>query len=341
MPFSNVVGVLRPLSLAILFSFVSSAAAAQTVIVRSVPAGEAIELFVNATKAATAVADPSGLTRLTISPKSGGVTADMDSRVFVDVCNALRRIHIVDRNLQPATKDEGCDRREVNGIFLVRQRSTLVIEAGALIPTILLRQGSYDPTAGKIRVLAPRGLSVFGGGGIGQFDNIVRFSCGTTDCDGDSAVLTLTAGADYWITRWLGAEATYMKPRKITAEGAGGFFKFTDTYDAHLITLTGKVGAPIGRARLFGKGGGLFHSATSTSVVTIADVDQTLKLRTEGWSWVAGGGIEVWLSRRFALFSEVNFGRIRGSAVSEDDDVEGEARDDFMGGFAGFRVKIF
>jgi hypothetical protein len=274
--------------------------------------------------------------------KSAGVTGDMDSRIYVDVCTSLRRVHVVDRNMPPPARADGCERREVNGIFLVRPRSTLVVDAGALIPTMLLRQGRYDPTAGKVRVLAPRGISVFGAGGLAQFDNPVRFSCGSVqDCDGDATVLTITAGADMWITPWLGVEGAYIKPRKITTQGAGGFFKFLDTYDAHVITVTGKLGVPVGRARLYGKGGGLFHSATTTSIVTIADVDQTLRLRTEGWSWVAGGGIEVWITRRFALFSDVNFGRIRGSAVSEDDDLEGEARDNLLGIFGGFRVKVF
>ena len=101
------------------------------------------------------------------------------------------------------------------------------------------------------------------------------------------------------------------------------------------------MGLPIGRARLYGKGGGIFHSATTTSVNTIADVDQTLKLRTEGWSWIAGGGIEVWISKRFALYADADCGRIRGDAVSENDDMEGEAHDNLMGLFGGFRVRIF
>lgn len=342
MPFSDLRAALRLLAVATLFLSVAAAASAQTVIVRNVPAGESIEVFLNSTKAGTGVSDAAGATEIPVDLNAAGVTGDMDSRVYVDVCSKLRRIYVVDRNRQPPAKDEGCDRREITGIFLVRQRSTLVIDAGALIPTMLLRQGRYDPTAGKVRVLASRGLSVFGGGGLTQFDNPVRFSCGNVgDCDGDATVISVAAGADLWITRWFGAEAAYIKPRKVTTQGAGGFFKFLDTYDAHLIALTGKLGIPVGRARLYGKGGGLFHSGTTTSVTTIADVDQTLKLRTEGWSWIAGGGIEVWTGRKFALFADANFGRIRGEAVSEDDDIEGEARDNLLSVFAGFRVKIF
>ena len=330
------------LALGTVFTCVAAAASAQTVIVRNVPAGEAIEVFLNSAKAGTGVTDAAGVARFTVDLKAAGVTANMDSRVYVDVCSKLRRIYVVDRNMQPPAREDGCDRREINGIFLVRPRSTLVVDAGALIPTMLLRQGRYDPSAGKIRVLAPKGISVFGGAGLAQFDNPVRVSCGSvTDCDGDSTVLTIVAGGDFWITTWLGVEGAYMKPRKVTTQGAGGFFKFLDTYDAHLIAATGKVGVPIGRARLYGKGGALFHSATTTSVMTIADVDQTLKLRTEGWSWIAGGGIEVWLNRRFALFADTNFGRIRGDAVSENDDLEGLAHDNLMSLFGGFRVKVF
>jgi hypothetical protein len=340
MHFSDLMKALRLAAVGALLSVAAvTEVAAQTVIVRNVTAGDQIEVFVNSTKAASGVADAAGIARMTID-KAAAIVADTDARVYVDVCGKLRRIHVVDRNRQPTAKEDACDRREITGIFLVRPRSTLVVDAGAVIPTMLLRQGRYDPTAGKIRVLAPKGLSVFGGGGIVQFDNPVRFSCGSvSDCDGDSAVLSFTGGADFWVTRWLGVEGAYVKPRKITTQGAGGFFKFTDTYDAHLVTVTGKLGLPVGRARLFGKGGGVFHSATTTSVVTIADVDQTLRLRTEGWSWVAGGGIEVWTGRKFALYAEATFGRIRGEAVG--DNVEGEAFDNLMAGIAGFRVKIF
>ena len=338
---SNVLTPVRLLALGLLFAVATAATAhAQTVIVRNVPAGDTIEVFVNAAKSASGVADPAGNAQMTINLKAAGVAGDMDSRVYVDVCPKLRRIHVVDRNMQPAAKDEGCERREINGIFLVRPRSTLVVDAGALIPTMLLRQGKYDPTAGKVRVLAPKGLVIFGGGGIAQLDNPVRVSCGTVqDCDGDSAVISLMAGADFWVTTWLAAEGWYMKPRKITTEGAGGFFKFKDTYDIHLVTVAAKAGVPIGRARLYGRIGGVFHSATSTSVTTLDDVDQTLKLRTEGWSWITGGGLEVWTGRKFALFGDVGYGKIRGEAVG--DGLEGLADDKVMSLIGGFRVKIF
>lgn len=341
MVLSNVIKPLRLPALGFLLAVATAATAhAQTVIVRNVPAGDAIEVFVNAAKAGSGIADAAGNGQVSINLKAAGVAGDMDSRVYVDVCPKVRRIHVVDRNLQPGAKDDGCDRREINGIFLVRPRSTLVVDAGALIPTMLLRQGRYDPTAGKIRVLAPKGLVIFGGGGIAQLDNPVRVSCGALQgCDGDSAVIALLAGADFWVTTWLAAEGSYMKPRKITTEGAGGFFKFTDTYDIHLVTVAAKAGVPVGRARLFGRFGGVFHSATSTSVMTIDDVDQTLKLRTEGWSWITGGGIEVWTSRKFALFGEMSYGRIRGDAVG--DGVEGFASDTLMSLIGGFRVKIF
>ena len=330
----------RVLALGVAFSCVAGAVGAQTVVVRNVPGGETIEVFVNAAKAATGVTDPvAGSVHLTIDPKVG-VTKDMDSRVYVDVCSNLRRIHIVDRNMLPVAKEDGCDRREINGIFLVRPKTTLAVDAGSIIPTILLRQGRYDPTAGKIRLLAPKGLSVFGGGGLVQFDNPVRVSCGSVqDCDGDATVLGLVAGADFWVTTWLGVQGEYIKPRKITTQGAGGYYKFKDTYDAHLIALTGKAGLPIGRARLYGKGGAIFHSATTTSVNTIADEDQTLKLRTEGWSWIAGGGIEVWITKKFALYADTDFGRIRGDVVG--DNLEGEAHDNLMALVGGFRVRIF
>src|SRR5687768_7951179 len=100
-------------TLSVLFLLVGAAPAfAQTVIVRNVPAAEAIEVFVNSTKSGSGTTDPAGTVRLPMSLKAAGVTADMDSRVYVDVCTKLRRIHVVDRNMQPMAKEDGCDRRE-------------------------------------------------------------------------------------------------------------------------------------------------------------------------------------------------------------------------------------
>ena len=68
MPFFNVVRALRLLALGAAFSCVAGAAGAQTVVVRNVPGGEAIEVFVNSTKAASGVTDASGGLQVTIDP---------------------------------------------------------------------------------------------------------------------------------------------------------------------------------------------------------------------------------------------------------------------------------
>jgi hypothetical protein len=318
----------------------STLAHAQTVIVRNVPIGETIEVFVNETKGGTGTVGANGTGRVTVDLRGATGAAEMDSRVYVDVCSKLHRIYIVNRNIQPPAKAEGCERREILGVFWVRQRSTLAIDAGSVIPTMLLRQGRYDPTAGKIRLVAPKGIVVFAAGGMADFANFVSTQCGlVNDCSGDSNVVTFTGGADLWLTNWLGVEGAYSKPNKITVEGAEGSYKFTDTFDAHLITAAGKIGIPVGRARMYGKGGALYHRATTSSAVTINEQQQTLRLKTEGWGWLAGGGIEVWTGRKFAIFGEVQVGKIKGEAVG--DNLEGTADDRMTHFLGGFRVKIF
>jgi hypothetical protein len=318
----------------------ATVAQAQTVLVRNVPAGETIEVFINDTKSGSATVAPSGIAQLAIDLRAATGAQELDSRLYVDVCEGRRRISIVNRNLPAPVKPDGCERREILGIFWVRQRSTLVIDAGAVIPTMLLRQGKYDPTAGTVSVLAPRGIVVFAGGGMSEFNDIVGQRCGfVEDCSGDPNVIAVTGGVDLWLTRWLGVEGSYTKPKKVSVLGVGGPFKFTDTFDAHLIVAAGKIGIPIGRARLYAKGGGLFHRATTASAVTINEETQTVRLKTEGWGWLTGGGIEIWTSRTFAVYGEVQVGKIKGKAVG--DNIEGIADDRLMHFLGGFRVKVF
>src|SRR5687767_11539850 len=99
MPLSNVLKPLRLLALGAVISVAAAATvSAQTVIVRNVSAGDAIELFVNSTKAGAGVADAKGEARVAINLRGAGVEGDMDSRIYVDVCSKLRRIHVVNRN---------------------------------------------------------------------------------------------------------------------------------------------------------------------------------------------------------------------------------------------------
>ena len=315
-------------------------AQAQTVVVRNVSPGETIEVFVNETKSGSGTVAANGIAQVAIDLRAATGATELDSRIYVDVCDKLRRISIVNRNIQPPAKADGCERREILGVFWVRQRSTLAIDAGSVIPTMLLRQGNYDPTAGTVRVMAPTGIVVFLGGGMSEFANIVSNQCGlVADCSGDSNVISVTGGVDLWLTKWLGVEGGYTKPKKVSVLGAQGTFKFTDTLDAHLITAAGKIGIPIGRARMYAKGGGLFHRATISSAVTINEQEQTVRLKTEGWGWLAGGGIEVWTGHKFALFGEVQVGKLKGEVVG--DNLEGGLDDRLTHILGGFRVKIF
>ena len=92
----------------------------------------------------------------------------MDARVYVDTCGETRRVMIADRDAAPIPPETDCTRQEVTGIFLVRKVSSVVVNVGDPIATVLLVQGSYDLRPRGPRRQAPRGLVVFGGGGPGR-----------------------------------------------------------------------------------------------------------------------------------------------------------------------------
>jgi hypothetical protein len=150
-------------------------AAAQTVMVRNAPPGTAIEILLNDAVVGTETAAADGLATLDLKMPEPG---EMDANVYVDVCEKSRRVLVVDRNKRPPSPPAGCERREVSGLFLVRRINTLVVDVGALQPSMLLVKGSYTPpkpvVEGEEEAAAPRrpsptGLSLFAAGGVGKF----------------------------------------------------------------------------------------------------------------------------------------------------------------------------
>src|SRR5206468_5827846 len=101
----------------------------------------------------------------------------------------------------------------------------------------------------------------------------------------------------------------------------------------------------------YGFGGLNRHEATLTTSETIDDatvvidsVSQTIKggtqtfaQKTTGWNWVAGGGVEAWLTRWVAIYGELTLATIKGAAVSG-----GEGGIDDRAAFiaAGVRVRL-
>src|SRR5436190_24107236 len=75
---------LRPLvAAALLMAIGTSKAAAQTVMVRHVPAGETVEVFLNATKVATAVVEASGDTSLPLNLRDNNATkTELEANIF-------------------------------------------------------------------------------------------------------------------------------------------------------------------------------------------------------------------------------------------------------------------
>src|SRR5687768_4828383 len=105
----------------------STLAHAQTVIVRNAPIGDTIEVFVNETKSGSGTVAANGIARVPIDLRAATGATELDARVYVDVCSKMRRVYIVNRNIQAPAKADGCERREILGVFWVRQRSTLAI----------------------------------------------------------------------------------------------------------------------------------------------------------------------------------------------------------------------
>jgi opacity protein-like surface antigen len=237
---------------------------------------------------------------------------EMDSRLYLDSCPSIRRVLILDRNQVPAPPQDGCNRSEIGGVYWVRQRSTIVVDVSGPIPDVLLRQGSYNPNA-PVRRLAPVGFVAFGGGGLAKTTEAVRFACGTVgDCGDEGYVGAYTAGGTLWITRWLGVEGSYIKPSKMLTTGNGGTFTFTSEFDLHVVNAVAKLGIPLGPVRIYGQGGGSYHEATTTMIETIGSASQTVETRTDGWGYTLGGGLEAWISDRFALYGEYGSTKIKG-----------------------------
>ena len=300
-------------------------ATAQTVTVRNAPAGSAIEVVLNAATAATGTADATGVATLAAKMKETIGKTEIDANVFVDTCENKRRVVIVEVGASPVQPEAGCERRQISGLYWVRPVNTVVVNLAGLSPTLLLIKGSYgvpvetaeggesSDSAGSRR-LAPNGLVVSGGGGVGQFRDALTLACGNVSpCSGHASGLAYTGAVAYWINKFIGVEGAYIKPKNMTASG-GDTFKFDSTHDADVWTLAGLIGGPIGPVRLYGKAGVNYHQATSTTNETINSASQTLAYRTKGLGWLFGVAGEGWVTPRVAIFFEGGLARLKGDS---------------------------
>ena len=303
---------------ALLMAIGSSKAGAQTVLVRHVPEGETVEVFLNATKVATAVVDASGDTRLPLNLRENNAgKIEIDANIFIDVCDKIRKVIVVERGQPPATQEPGCDRREISGLYLVRHDNTLVVDLGGANPTMMLIKGSYDPNRTKNWTASPTGLVVFGGVGRADVRDAVLISCGNAPtCSGHEAGFSYTAGFDLWIKPWVGGTASYFRPPKITAQGSGSNYSFDSTLESNVLILGGRLGIPIGPTRIYGLIGTTFQDSTLTTRETINNASQNFLVETRGWGWTGGPGLEIWIKPWLAIYGEAGFGTLKGTPTT-------------------------
>ena len=314
-------------------------AAAQTVLVRNAPPGIDVEALLNDAVTAKGTTSASGEVGLDLKLP----VPELDANVYVDVCEKRRRVLVVDHNTRPSPPPAGCERRDVSGVFWVRPINTLVVDVGGTHPTMLLIRGSYTPPkpppaegddAPHALFPTPTGLTLFGSGGLGKFRDAILVACGNVACDGHDGGLAYSFGGGFWFTRWLGAQGGYLKPRQVVGKGGQGF-TFNSKFDVDVFTVTGVLGIPIGRVRPYGLVGGDFHQSATNLTETIDTATQLFAQKTHGWTLVYGGGMEVWATKKVALFTEMSLSGIKGKA---EDKGEGQVNDRLR--YFGIGVKI-
>ena len=296
-------------------------AAAQTVFVRNAPAGSAVEVVVGAATTGTGTVGDDGNASVPFTLGAG--KAEMDANVVVDICDKTRRVIIVERGRLPGPPAEGCDRRDISGVFWVRPINTLVVDLGNATPSLLLVRGRYTPPKPQVegaeessgpRHEAPTGFVLFGGGGLTKFRDATSIACGNvSNCSGSSGV-GYSFGAGYWFTKFLGAEVTYLNPKTLSIDGADTGFVFHTKLNANLTTIAGLVALPAGPMRFYGKAGANYHQATQETTETIDTATQTFQLKTTGWNWLYGGGAEGWFTTKFGIYGEIGYARVAGDA---------------------------
>jgi hypothetical protein len=94
------------------------------------------------------------------------------------------------------------------------------------------------------------------------------------------------------------------------------------------------------------------HEATFTTTETINDTTttvngitqtipggtQTFAQKTEGWSWMAGGGFEAWVNNTIAVYGEFNIVRVEGDITHG---ANGSIDESMNVGFIGIRFHLF
>jgi hypothetical protein len=327
----------RPLAVAAALSVACGVgrASAQTVIVANSKPAASIQLVFNLATVGSASTDKTG--KATLPVKRSG-TAETDVHVFVDACQALTRVLLLERGLLPEAVAAECERREIPGWYLVRSSTTLVVDLRGTEPKVWVTQGSAPEAwlgpgaaAAPSERDVPSGLVLGIGGGFQRFEQEILVTCGNAaSCSGSRYKPALMGAVDFWMKSFLGAEVSYYLPMKVKASGSGNGYTFNSELGLESLNFVGKAGIPFRNARVYAMGGGTWHRAirktTETinpydvtidgATVTIPGGSQTLQMKTQGWGWLLGGGLEVWASRKWGLYVEGGRAVYQGKEVN-------------------------
>jgi hypothetical protein len=334
-----VLQVCRPVVLAAALGLTAGAtvAAAQSVILRQAPPESPVQVFLNSAQVGAGTVAANG--DVIVPLKTPARRADMDAQVFLDVCDKTYRVQIVERTAAVPPLEAGCDRKDIPGVFLVRRITTFVINLGGASPTMLLIQGRYSLDPKKVWSPWPTGLVLSGAGAYTFMSNAPSRACGNvSDCNPDGSGLGYTGTATFWFSRLFAVEAVYIKPATAKGSGSGTGFTFDSGLDADVFTFTGQIAAPIEKVRIYGHGGMNYSDALFETHETLGGIAHTLQLKTTGWGWNFGGGMEVWVRESAALYAGFDFIKLKGKP---EDGNEGELDENLKVIQVGVRVRLW
>jgi hypothetical protein len=322
-------------------------AEAQAVIVQSAPARSAIELSLNGGPPVSAVADANGDAQLVLP----GHLTDSVLQMRVDLCVTAVHVVIIEKGVAAPAAAPGCFRVDVGRTFGASAATTFVIDISGQnvdvhvrqgpAPASWLRAGSNQRDRAVIHWAQPvKGIDVFGSAGLSSLSESVLGACGNAPtCQSTSITPLLSAGAGGWITKFLGAQVSVVRPSDATATGGGDGYTFDTRVAMRMTLLAARAGVPVGPARIYGLGGADYLESTSTTVETLtADKSQqTLAQKSTGWSWMVGGGVEGWASSHLAIYGEFVVANAKGTPIAGG---LGGVDDKMLFGVIGARLRI-
>ena len=327
----------------------ATAASAQTVIVRNAAPSAPIEVVLDADTVATATADSTGMATLTTDAIARLRRDEAGIHVSVDTCGQQRRVLLVEAGVPPPAQ-AACARATVRDLFSLQRGTTLLVDVGGPSPVVWIRQGPMPiewlgdrDAAEQPRTWAPPpvGLILSGGLGGASFGDAVTRACGdASTCSGSGLRPNAAAGVSFWIAPWLALDLGVMRPRQLTATGSGTAFSFDSAVDARIVTVAGKAGGQTGPVRIYAIGGANHLSAAATTVQTVTSSAigaETFGFKADGWSWLAGGGLEFWPVPRVGVYVEGNVLSLKGNAI---DNTEGSIDDRLVYVTTGLRVAL-